>query len=639
MKYLTYSEATVYLSVTLTAMLFNIILCILLKLLGSNEDKKSKGFQRLATIVLLGSILTCAAVYTRRVKNPAIPPHVGLFMHLCSIGANVLLTYYFARYVESFFGDRDRNGRLIERINRYLALAGAVSVIVCFLIMLPGVNGTEESITLPKVYHFIAGYGIEVYFILYALAYFIRFKKNLDKRAYVTLIAGFAVTIAGIVLEKLSFIEITCNYPGAVMGLYLFYFGAETADYKLLVRTMSELKEAKEKADAANVAKSEFLANMSHEIRTPINAVLGMNEMIIRESSDPAIIKYARDVEGAGKNLLAIINDILDLSKIEAGRMELVEAPYRLSSVLNDVVNMISFRAKAKDLEFAVRVNKGVPDSLYGDEVRIRRVIVNVLNNAVKYTEKGRISLDVREVRHGSLTDLTVDVSDTGIGIKPEDVEKLFNRFDRFDMTKNNTVEGTGLGLAITKGLLDMMGGRISVKSEYGKGSVFTITIPQRIIDDDPIGNWQDRYEETINEKEKHIEEFYAPSGHILVVDDTTVNLIVVQSLLKRSQLMIDTAVSGHEMLEKAVQTKYDVILLDQRMPQMDGVEALHKLREIKDGPNIETPVICLTADAISGARERYIAEGFNDYLTKPIDGPELEKMLITYLPKEKVLY
>ncbi|MCR5767865.1 MAG: response regulator [Lachnospiraceae bacterium] len=638
MKYLTYSEATASLSVTLTAMIFNIMLCILMKLLGDEEDRKSRGFWRLSLVVLLGSILTCAAVYTRRVKNPAIPPHVGLFMHLCSIGANVLLTYYFARYVQSFFGDEDKIDKPIEKIHRVVAYACAISVIICFAAMFPGVDGTEESITLPKVYHLLVGYGIEVYFLVYALVYFIRFRSRLDRRAYITLIAGFAVTLGGIVLEKLTFVELVCNYPGAVIGLFLFYFGSETADYKIRIRTMEELKDAKEKADAANVAKSEFLANMSHEIRTPINAVLGMNEMIIRESDDPMIVKYARDVESAGKNLLAIINDILDLSKIEAGQMELIEAPYRLSSVLNDVVNMTIFRARSKSLQFEVTVEEDIPDKLYGDEVRIRRTVINVLNNAVKYTEKGKVRLEVKQEREDPITNLIFRVIDTGIGIREEDIARLYNRFDRLDMQRNKTVEGTGLGLAITKGLLDLMGGKITVESEYGRGSVFTLTIPQKTLSLEPIGEWQKRFEETLKEKEKYKEGFHASDAKILVVDDTTVNLIVVKSLLKQSQLAIDTAVSGAEMLEMTDKTKYDLILLDQRMPRMDGIETLHHLRERHGGPNEDTPVICLTADAIAGARERYISEGFTDYLTKPIDGKELEKMLVSYLPPEKVL-
>ena len=639
MRNLTYSEATNFLAVTLTAMIFNVILCILLKLFGNDGDKKSKGFQRLAQVVLFGSTLTCAAVYTRRVMDETVPPHVGLFMHLCSIGANILLTYYFARYVESFFGEevRTKTGRAVEKIHRYLMIFSASSVIICFIIMFPGVDATEESITLPKAYHYIMGYGVELYFLVYALVVFTRFRHKLDKRAFRTLVAGFAVTVLGIILESTKVINVACNYVGVIMGLYLFYFGAETDDYKKLSKITEELRIAKEKADAANIAKSEFLANMSHEIRTPINAVLGMNEMIIRESDDPNIVKYARDVEGAGKNLLAIINDILDFSKIEAGKMELVEAPYKLSSVLNDVVNMTDFRARSKKLDFNVQVDKNIPDSLFGDEIRIRRIIVNLLNNAIKYTEKGSVSLDVRQNRHDSNMELVVDVSDTGIGIKSEEMPRLFKRFDRLDLSQTRTIEGTGLGLAITKGLLELMGGNISVVSMYGKGSIFTITIPQRIVDPAPIGDWQERYQDSLKEKEEYKEEFHAPDARILVVDDTIINLIVVQNLLKQSQMTIDTASSGKEMLDITENTKYDLILLDQRMPQMDGTEALHLLRERTDGINADTPVICLTADAISGAKERYIAEGFTDYLTKPIEGNELEEMLMMYLPDEKL--
>ncbi|MCR5324168.1 MAG: response regulator [Lachnospiraceae bacterium] len=639
MRNLTYSEATDFLSVTLTAMVFNIMLCILVKVLGSNKDRKSRGFQRLALVVLLGSALTCAAVYTRMVMDDHVPPYVGLFTHLCSIGANILLSYYFARYVESFFGDNVQTelGRKIEKIHRYVTVCSAISVLICFFIMLPNVDSTEESITIPTAYRFIVGYGIELYFLIFALAYFIRFKAQLDSRSFRTLVAGFIVTVGGIIFESLKILNVACNYPGAVIGLYLFYFGAETADYKKLADLMQELKVAKEKADAANIAKSEFLANMSHEIRTPINAVLGMNEMIIRECSDPNIVRYARDVEGAGKNLLAIINDILDFSKIEAGKMELVEAPYRLSAVLNDVVNMTIFRVRSKNLKFDVKVDKDIPDNLSGDEVRIRRIIVNLLNNAVKYTEKGTVSLEVRQSRNNDNFDLIVDVTDTGIGIKSEEMPRLFNRFDRLDLSQTKTIEGTGLGLAITKGLLNLMGGSINVVSMYGKGSTFTATIPQKIVDSEPIGNWQEKYQDTLKEKEEYKEDFHAPDARILVVDDTIINLIVVQNLLKQSQMTIDTASSGQEMLDMTVDTKYDVILLDQRMPQMDGTEALHLLRERENDINADTPVICLTADAISGAKERYISEGFTDYLTKPIEGSELEEMLMKYLPAEKL--
>ena len=417
------------------------------------------------------------------------------------------------------------------------------------------------------------------------------------------------------------------------------------------------LREAKETAERANAAKSEFLANMSHEIRTPINAVLGMNEMILRESrqareqpdvgTGPAVSalrnidRFACDVKNAGSNLLAIINNILDFSKIEAGRMSIIEAGYQLSSVLNDVSSMIHFKAAEKGLDFVVEVDRTIPDNLYGDEVRVRQVITNVLNNAVKYTQEGSVRLAVRGdweagAAAGSTLRLSVLVQDTGIGIRPEDLSRLFSKFERLDMEKNSTVEGTGLGLVITHDLLEMMGGSIEVQSEYGKGSTFIITIPQKIVSADPIGDFRKRFETSIAE-EAYRESFRAPEADILIVDDTKMNLTVVSGLLRNTGLRIDTAGSGAEGVAKAQEKAYDIILMDQRMPGMEGSEALQHIRAAKSGPNRNTPVICLTADAVIGARERYISAGFTDYLTKPIDSRSLEKMLMKYLPASKV--
>lgn len=420
------------------------------------------------------------------------------------------------------------------------------------------------------------------------------------------------------------------------------------------VQMQARLLEEKVRAESSNRAKSDFLANMSHEIRTPINAVLGMNEMILREDhraqnheedSAPPVKEalknigvYAEDVKNAGHNLLAIINDILDFSRIEAGRMELQETVYQLSSVLNDLSNMFFFKAQDKALEFIIDVDEELPDHLRGDEVRLRQVLTNLLNNAVKYTEKGSVRLTVRGERQGDKRYmLTAAVEDTGIGIRPEDEGKLFTRFERLDMQRNSTVEGTGLGLVITKRLLDMMGGSISVSSTYGVGSVFTVAIPQGIADEAPMGDYKKRFEANVQEAKPYREAFHAPDARVLIVDDTQMNLNVVVNLLKKTEMQIDTANSGADAVALSDEKAYDVILMDQRMPGMSGTETLRQIRAREESLNKDTPIICLTADAVVGARERYLSDGFADYLSKPVNGRMLESVILKYLPSEKV--
>ena len=414
------------------------------------------------------------------------------------------------------------------------------------------------------------------------------------------------------------------------------------------------LKLEKEAADRANQAKTDFLASMSHEIRTPINAVLGMNEIILRdaaaaeEETDPALWRGAAErirscagnIRNAGSNLLSIINGVLDFSKIEAGEMEITSAEYSLSALLRDVCSLVSFRAENKGLRFSVDVEETLPDRLRGDMVRVRQVLTNLLTNAVKYTEHGSVRLSVRsgEANPGAQGDMTlvVAVEDTGIGIRQEDLGRIFDRFQRLNLEATGTVEGTGLGLAITQKLLSMMGGSIRVDSVYGEGSVFTARIPQQAASPEPVGPF--RFEQAPAAAQPYRESFRAPGARILVVDDTRMNLTVAVGLLSGTEIRVDTASGGAEAVRAAASVPYDVIFMDQRMPGMDGSEALRQIREQAGGPNRNTPVVCMTADAVRGARERYIAEGFTDYLSKPIEYPVLEELLKKYLPAGKLV-
>lgn len=398
------------------------------------------------------------------------------------------------------------------------------------------------------------------------------------------------------------------------------------------------LRLEKQAADAANKAKSGFLADMSHEIRTPINAILGMNEMILRETGEKGILEYARNIDSSGRSLLHLINDILDFSKIEDGKMDIVPVRYSVSTLITYVVNSISERARAKDLEFELIVDPMIPSELFGDDSRIEQIILNLLTNAVKYTPSGKVKL-IMEARKRTANSvvLYVEVVDTGIGIKEEDIPKLFESFERLDVVKNRSVEGTGLGMSITTKLLGLMGSELKVKSKYGEGSVFSFELPQKIEDGKPLGDYK---MSTITDDDLHsyTESFKAPDAHILIVDDTKMNILVAVNLLKTTKIRIDTAENGPEAIRLSKENQYDVILLDQRMPQMDGTETLAEIRKLENGLNRETPVICLTADAVRGARERYIAEGFTDYLTKPVEGRDLERILIKYLPDDKVI-
>ena len=411
-------------------------------------------------------------------------------------------------------------------------------------------------------------------------------------------------------------------------------------NYLILMLYNKKLAEAAEAANLANEAKSHFLSTMSHDIRTPMNAILGLNEMVLRDSHEEEIVAYSESIRTAGKTLMGIINDILDFSKIEAGKMDIIDVDYSFVSMLNDLVNMVQGKARDKGLSFDIEVDRDIPAILHGDEIRIKQVITNILSNAVKYTKEGSITFKAgfeKMEENPDSVKLIISVKDTGIGIKPEDMDRLFVAFERIDENKNRNIEGTGLGMSIAQSFLRMMGSSIEVESQYGKGSTFSFELVQGVRDWSPIGNYEETFKRAVSERKRYRESFTAPDARLLVVDDTEVNLLVFKNLLKRTKLQIDTATSGNEAIALYKRNKYDAIFLDHMMPDKDGIETITEMKGIQDSPNTLTPIICLTANAISGMREMYINAGFDDYISKPIDPKRLEVLLFEYLPKEKI--
>ena len=461
-------------------------------------------------------------------------------------------------------------------------------------------------------------------------------------------------TVINILNEKgLKFGETNYEVPGALNGLdgsehYRIKYNnlsdkkGRTIGSFFLVEDITEatlylkeINEARENADKANQAKSTFLANMSHEIRTPLNSVLGMNEMISRSTSDPQLREYTQNIKDSGNVLLGLINDILDFSKIEANKMDIVPTEYNVHKLLTDCYYFFEQSAAIKDLYINITCDETLPSVLFGDFNHLKQIISNIISNAIKYTNEGGVIIAVSKepAADNNSINLCFTISDTGIGIDNDDIEYLFDAFKRVNEKQNATIQGTGLGLAITKELVELMHGNISVQSTVGKGTRFTIIIPQTVIDSKPIGPY---IRTRLVDNSEYHESFRAPEAEVLLVDDVALNLKVAEALLKKTLVNVDKASGGNEAIEMCRQKKYDVILLDHRMPDPDGVQVFKIISVV--GMNTETPVIMLTANALEGAAEEYRQLGFADYLSKPIKGSELEAVLAKHLPPEKLI-
>ena len=508
-----------------------------------------------------------------------------------------------------------------------IAILSTINLVVCALLRLTSVLPYEDTIFSTAVFILL--------FMLSAVITMIMDVYNGGIKDYKITAVGFLIALICGLAQLYIYLSKALDISGIFLcvGLMALVFASildAILDYRHKI-TERDL------ALESSHAKAQFLANMSHEIRTPINAVLGMNEMILRESQDNNILEYATDIEHAGQSLLALINDILDYSKIESNKLDIVPVEYYPASLLNDAYNLVIERARKKDLDLRVQADPEIPATLRGDEVRLRQILTNLLTNAIKYTDRGNVTLKAfSEKAPDGKTMLTLSVIDTGIGIKDEDKDVLFSSFQRLDQIKNRNVEGTGLGLAITHNLVELMGGTISVESTYGVGSTFTCTIPQEIINESPMGTLSIGLS-AVDIKNRPKNTLRAPSANILVVDDVEMNLKVFKSLLKDTNISIDTATSGIECLNLTRQFKYNIIFLDHMMPEMDGVETYNRLKADESSLNKTTPVIMLTANALSGAKEEYLMDGFTDYLSKPIKMSSLEELLYKYLPNDLI--
>lgn len=584
------------------------------------QSLENKLFSYMIITNLLGIILDIISTYLA-----IINANYTLLIIFCKsylvyllIWITLMTAYIYVISVNGFkkkSKERTKNQEKNSRFFKFLIILATISVLL--VIVLPLYSNRSNG----RIYTYgpsaVISYMISGICIFVWLICMFKNFKNLKSKKYLPMFAYMTIGLIATAIQAI-YPEILIITSMETFITFLMYFTIENPDMKMI----EQLNIARDQAEKANRAKSDFLSNMSHEIRTPLNAIVGFSQALQEEDLPDSAKDEVSDIVSASNSLLELVNGILDISKIEADKLEIVNTEYSFKNVYNDLVALTRARMGEKPLDLRLSYDESIPSVLYGDHTRVKQIILNLLTNAVKYTREGYVSFKVSSVIEGDVCRLIVSVEDSGIGIKNENIDKLFMKFERFDLDKNITIEGTGLGLAITKKLVDLMHGKIVVQSVYGKGSKFTVALDQKIV----------RGKEAVLENhEAKVELFEAPDKKVLVVDDNKINLKVAARLLSNYKVNVELVESGFECLEKVRTNTYDLILMDDMMPKMSGVETFHKLKE---NNSFNTPVVALTANAITGMKEKYLSEGFNGYLSKPIDKLELNIIMKKYLKK-----